>query len=224
MSDFTTRADDDAATTTPSSAPQAAGGQGGHLGVIRRLLPSESGQLLRHLLRLDADSRHDRFGMGVSDAFLEQYAARSGSLDDLIYGFFVDGELRGAGELRGLGPSGHDHWRDRWSAAEAAFSVERPWRGLGVGAQLMGRIVRAARNRRAATLYMSCLSRNRAMQALARKFSADLTFEAGETTTTLPVEGPTPFSLIYEAMDDAAGFATAMLDLQRRALARSARL
>ncbi|QLP98743.1 MAG: GNAT family N-acetyltransferase [Rhodoblastus sp.] len=191
-----------------------------HGGLVRRLLASETGLLLDHLMRLDAESRHDRFGMAVGDAFLRQYAERTARLDDLIYGFFVDGELRGAGELRGLGPEGPSHWR----AAEAAFSVERPWRRLGVGEQLMARIVRAARNRRAATLYMSCLSRNRAMQTLARKFSAELTFEAGEATTALTVEGPTAFSLIYEAMDDATGFATAMLDLQRRALSRPARL
>ncbi len=191
-----------------------------HGGVVRRLLPSESGALLAHLMRLDEDSRRDRFGMAASDAFVRQYAERSSQLDDLIYGFFVDGELRGAGELRGLGPAG----ARRWSAAEAAFSVERPWRRLGVGEELMSRIVRAARNRRADTLYMSCLSRNTAMQSLARRFSAELSFEAGEATTALAVEGPTAFSLIYEAMDDAAGFATAMLDLQRRALSRTARL
>lgn len=201
----------------PASSPRPSPRHGG---VVRRLLRSESGALHAHLMRLDPESRHDRFGMATSDAFIAQYVARSADLDDLIYGFFVDGELRGAGELRGLGPTGMEHWR----AAEAAFSVERPWRGLGVGEALMGRIVRAARNRRAGTLYMSCLSRNRAMQALARRFSAELTFEAGETTTALAVEGPTPFSLIYEAMDEAAGFATAMLDLQRRALSRSARL
>lgn len=117
--------------------------------------------------------------------------------------------------LRGLGPDGARHWQ----AAEAAFSVERPWRGMGVGGELMGRIVRAARNRQAGTLYMSCLARNSAMQALARKFSATLSFEAGEATTAMPVEGPTAFSLIYEAFDEASGFATAMLDLQRRAFA-----
>lgn len=199
----------------PAASPRAR-----HGGVVRRLLSGETGLLLDHLMRLDPESRHDRFGMAVGDAFLRQYAERSTRLDDLIYGFFVDGELRGAGELRGLGPHGATHW----SAAEAAFSVERPWRRLGVGEQLMARIVRAARNRRAATLYMSCLSRNRPMQTLARKFSAELTFEAGEATTKLAVEGPTAFSLIYEAMDDATGFATAMLDLQRRALSRPARL
>lgn len=202
----------------PASSPRPASGRARHGGVIRRLRSTESGALHRHLLRLDPESRHDRFGMPTSDAFLEQYAERSARLDDLIYGFFVDGELRGAGELRGLGPAGGAHWR----AAEAAFSVERPWRRLGVGEEMMRRIVRAARNRRAETLYMSCLARNTAMQALARRFSAELTFEAGETTTRLPVEGPTAFSLIYEAMDEAADFATAMLDLQRRALSRGA--
>lgn len=183
-----------------------------HGGHVRRLLTSESADFFAHLSRLDPETRHDRFGMSASDDFVRQYAERALAFDDVIYGFFVDGALRGAGELRGLGPAGAQHWQ----AAEAAFSVERPWRGLGVGAELMGRIVRAARNRRAGTLYMSCLARNSAMQALARKFSATLTFEAGEATTAMPVEGPTAFSLIYEAFDEASGFATAMLDLQRR--------
>lgn len=205
--------------TRITATPRASATSPRHGGVVRRLLPAEAGEFRAHLLRLDAESRHDRFGMAASDDFVRQYAERSVHLDDLIYGFFVDGQLRGAGELRGLGPQG-EHWR----AAEAAFSVERPWRRLGVGQELMGRIVRAARNRRAETLYMSCLSRNTAMQSLARKFSAALSFEAGEATTTLTVAGPTAFSLIYEAVEEAAGFATAMLDLQRRVWTRAAPL
>jgi GNAT superfamily N-acetyltransferase len=188
-----------------------------HGGTIRRLWPPDASAFQEHLLRLDPESRYDRFAMAVSDDFLRQYASRCFGLDDLIYGFFVDGELRGAGELRRVagpdGPAGFD------GLAEAAFSVERPWRRLGVGAELMARIVRAARNRRAETLYMSCLSRNKAMQALARKFSAQMRFETGDVGGVLRNSGPTAFSLLYEAMDDANGFATAMLDLQRRMFA-----
>lgn len=180
-----------------------------HGGVVRRLLPLETPAFRDHLARLDPESRYDRFGMGVSDAFLDQYAERCARLDDVLYGFFVDGVLRGAGELRRLSsPQGGRF-------AEAAFSVERPWRRLGVGRELMARIVRAARNRRAQTLYMSCLSRNAAMQSLAREFSAEMRFEPGEASSLLAVETPTAFSMLYEALDDGAGFATAMLDLQR---------
>lgn len=183
-----------------------------HGGVIRRLLPADGAGFREHLLRLDPESRYDRFGMGVSDDFLRQYADRCLRFDDVIYGFFVDGVLRGAGELRRLqSPRGARF-------AEAAFSVERPWRRLGVGREFMRRIVRAARNRRAETLYMSCLSRNAAMQSLARQFSAELRFEPGEASTAMPMESPTAFSLLYEAIDNAGGFATAMLDLQRRML------
>ncbi|MBL8589595.1 MAG: GNAT family N-acetyltransferase [Methylobacteriaceae bacterium] len=183
-------------------------------GVVRRLWPPDAPALRDHLLRLDADSRYDRFAMAVSNEFIIGYAERCFGFDDIIYGFFVDGVLRGAGELRRVagsdGPSGFAN------LAEAAFSVERPWRRRGVGAELMARIVRAARNRRAETLYMSCLARNQAMRALARKFSAELRFEPDESSGRLSCAGPTAFSLLYEAMDDAQGFATAMLDLQRR--------
>jgi GNAT superfamily N-acetyltransferase len=133
-------------------------------GVVRRLLPADLAGFRDHLLRLDPDSRQDRFGMAVSDDFLRNYAERCFGIDDVIYGFVVEGIVRGAGELRGIGynlPLGFG------GSAEAAFSVETGWRRQGVGAELMSRIVRAARNRRAETLYMSCLVNNRAMLQLA---------------------------------------------------------
>jgi GNAT superfamily N-acetyltransferase len=183
-------------------------------GAVRRLWPAEAGALRAHLLRLDADSRYDRFAMSASDRFIDDYAARCFGLDDVVYGFFVDGELRAAGELRRVagpdGPAGFDH------LAEAAFSVERPWRRRGVGAELMARIIRAARNRRADRLYMSCLARNQAMRRLARKFAADLTVEPDDVAGALDLSAPTAFTLVDETIDDAQGFATAMLDLQRR--------
>jgi GNAT superfamily N-acetyltransferase len=182
-----------------------------HGGVIRRLASADATAFREHLLRLDAESRYDRFGMAVSDDFLRQYSERSVGLDDVMYGFFIDGTLRGAGELRRLGVG-------QARLAEAAFSVERPWRRRGVGREMMRRIVRAARNRRAQTLYMSCLSRNAAMQSLAREFSAQLRFEPGEAPGAPAIAAPSAFSLLYDAFDGGVGFATAMLDLQRRML------
>ncbi|MGA8170594.1 MAG: GNAT family N-acetyltransferase [Methylocystis sp.] len=54
------------------------------------------------------------------------------------------------------------------NAAEAAFSVEKEWRGRGVGAALLARIVEAAREAGARTLDLCCLTHNRAMQGLVR--------------------------------------------------------
>ncbi|MGA8603324.1 MAG: GNAT family N-acetyltransferase [Beijerinckiaceae bacterium] len=178
-------------------------------GYIRKLWPSDEPAFRDHLLRLDAESRHDRFAMGVSDGFIRNYAERCFKLEGSIFGYFVEGELRGSGELRMIGD---DH-----RVAEAAFSVEQDWRRQGVGRELMARIVRAARNARVETLYMSCLATNRAMQNLARHFEAELKFETDEVTGKLVGRrAPTAATHLEEIVEDATSFATAMVDLQRR--------
>ena len=45
-------------------------------GNIRKLWPTETDKFRDHLLRLDKTSRRLRFAHGVSDAFIEDYAAR----------------------------------------------------------------------------------------------------------------------------------------------------
>lgn len=181
-----------------------------HGGVVRRLWPADMSAFRAHLLRLDTQSRFDRFAMSVNDDFLIRYAERCFGIDDVIYGYYVDGEMRGAGELRSVGNN------ILGGSVEAAFSVEKPWRRRGVGSELMGCIVRAARNRRADTLYMSCLAHNKAMQGLAKKFSADLKFETDDVTGRLVARTPSPAAVWREMVEDAASFATAMLDLQTR--------
>ncbi len=181
-----------------------------HGGVVRRLWPADLAAFREHLLRLDAKSRYDRFAMAVNDEFLIRYAERCFGIDDVIYGFYVDGVLCGAGELRAVGN------KIIGGSVEAAFSVEKEWRRRGVGTELMSRIVRAARNRRADALYMSCLASNTAMQGLARKFAADLRFETDDMTGKLVARDPSPASVWGEFADNATSFATAMLDLQTR--------
>ena len=70
-----------------------------HGGVIRRLWPADLSAFRDHLLRLDAQSRFDRFAMAVNENFLMRYAERCFGFDDLIYGYYVDGVLRGTGEF-----------------------------------------------------------------------------------------------------------------------------
>ena len=141
-------------------------------GVIRKLWISETDLYRDHLLRLDGESRRNRFGGGVSDDFIRSYVDLSVGLDAVIHGFFVDGALRGAGELRPLGTA-----FDR--EAEAAFSIEKPWQSHGVGTALLERTLLAARNRGFRHLHMACLAENRRMQQLARKFDAELSFDFG---------------------------------------------
>ncbi len=181
--------------------------------LVRRLWPGDLPAFGDHLLRLDPSSRYDRFAMAVSDDFLRQYAQRCIAFNDVIYGYFAAGVLRGAGELRLIVPAGGVQ-ADR--QAEAAFSIETGFRRQSAGSELFARILRAARNRRVTTLYMTCLAQNRAMQNLARKFSADLQFETDDCTGRLAARAPTPFSVLREAIEDAAGFTTFMFDLRSR--------
>ncbi len=181
---------------------------------IRKLWPGEQERYRDHLLRLDRESRRMRFAHAVSDGFIESYVARMNDMGGLVVGAFEAGEVRGAAELRKLG--------DAWGReAEAAFSVERQYCGNGLGSALMGRIIRAARNRGVSLIYMSCLAENARMQAIARQHEASLRFEYGEVIGSIVPEGPDYFSLMAEAVEDRVGYMMAVLDLSQR-LARAA--
>ena len=180
-------------------------------GRIRKLGSGETDIYREHLLRLDAHARRCRFGAGVSDEFVTGYVAMANGLDCVIHGFFVDGILRGAGELRPLGPAFSGE-------AEAAFSIENPWQSHGVGTALLARTLLAARNRGFKFLHMACLADNRRMQQLARKFDAELSFDFGTVVGELESPHPTPLSVMRELVADTTGFATAMLDVQSRLL------
>ena len=180
-------------------------------GVIRKLWIGEADKYREHLLRLDPESRHSRFGGGVADDFIRSYVEVTISLEAVVHGFFVDGIMRGAAELRQLGMHSPGQ-------AEAAMSVEKPWQSHGVGSALLRRTLLAARNRGLRHLHMACLADNRRMQQLARKFDAELSFDFGSVVGEVESSRPTPLSLMQELMTDGHGFATAMLDLQARML------
>lgn len=190
-------------------------------GEIRRLWPAEREVFKAHLLRLDAETRRERFGTAVNDAFLVSYAETTFGVGGLVYAYVEAGEVRGAAELRGL----EDIVAQ---TGEAAFSVERQWRRRGIGEQLFSRLITAGRNRGIRTLYMTCLPENAAMRRLARKFEAHLVGGYADVEGSIATGGPTPFTILDEAFDNARGFATLALSLQRKFwrpafLARSSR-
>jgi GNAT superfamily N-acetyltransferase len=178
-------------------------------GNIRKLWPTETNKFRDHLLRLDKASRRMRFAHGVSDSYIEDYASRSAEMGGIVYAYFEGGEVRAAAELKKLG--------DVWGReAEAAFSVEQPLQEQGIGSELMGLIIRAARNRGVQHLCVSCLAENGKMRAIARKYEAELRFEYGEVVGEIVPEGANYFSLLAEAVEDRVGYMMAVLDLQNR--------
>jgi RimJ/RimL family protein N-acetyltransferase len=178
-------------------------------GKIRKLWPAEADRFRDHLLRLDRESRRLRFAHGVSDAFIEDYASRMNDMGSIVHAYLEGGQVRAVAELRKLG----DVWGQE---AEAAFSVEMAYQDQGIGTDLMGCVIRAARNRGVQRLYMSCLAENRRIQAIARKFEAELRFEYGEVVGEIVPDQPNYFSILAEAMEDRVGYMLAVLDLQDR--------
>jgi GNAT superfamily N-acetyltransferase len=183
-------------------------------GTVRKLWIGETGAYRDHLLRLDPDSRHTRFSGAVSDEFIARHAATAAGFRVVVHGFFVDGVLRGAAELR------RSKTLDSmlFDEAEAAFSIEQEWQSNGVGTVLLERTLLSARNRGVKHLRMDCLADNRRMQQLARKFEAGLTFDFGSVVGQVAPPRSTPLSLIREAMSDAHGVSAAIFDAQSRLL------
>ena len=178
-------------------------------GVIRKLWINETDAYRDHLLRLDRDSRYRRFSGTVSDDFITRHAATANAAGVVVYGFFLDGTLRGAAELR---PIGSVFARE----AEAAFSIEQPWQSHGVGTLLLERTLLSARNRGVKSLHMQCLAENQRMQQLARKFEAELSFDFGSVVGEVDPPRSTPLSLLREVMTDGHDIANAIFDEQSR--------
>lgn len=172
---------------------------------IRKLWPMDGTAFRRHLLRLDAETRHFRFGTAVNDNFLDAYADTAQRLGTVIYGAFIDSELYASAELRALHVMGDE-------MAEAAFVVEAGHRHNGLGSLLMERIVTTAQNRGIGQVHMICSRDNQAMQALAEKFGAHFKIDQSEAMGEIDTHQATPVSLLDEAMHDTADFVTAVFD------------
>ncbi len=178
-------------------------------GTLRKLWASDRQEFENHLLRLDKKSRRMRFAHSVSDDFIQTYASHMDDTDGVVYGYVDGGHIRAAAELKKLGDTwGHE--------AEAAFSVESAYQNNGIGTALMGNVIRSARNRGVHTVFMSCLAENAKMQAIARKYDADLRFECGEIVGEIVPHDPNYFSVVSEAIDDRTAYFMAVLDLQKR--------
>ena len=180
-------------------------------GRIRKLWIGETDQYFAHLLRLDDDSRRNRFGGVVPDEIIRACVEQIDPLTTILHGFFVDGMLRGVADVRLIGGP-------RPGAAEAAFSVEMPWQSHGVGSALLERCLLTARNRGIKQLHMMCLARNRRMQQLAKKYAAELSVDFGSVVGEVETPFPTPLSMWREFIADGHTLANAMLDAQMRLL------
>jgi GNAT superfamily N-acetyltransferase len=156
-------------------------------GVVRTLNRHDELPLLRdHLLRLDHESRRDRFHGFMDDSFIEHYAEKCASDGTLIIAYLEAGVVRAAAEL-------HPPETSPDLQPEIAFSVEAGLRRQGLGSILFRKLIAEARAKGYRTLRITTGAQNDAMRALANKFGAHLTFRHGESTGVIDLkEQPRP--------------------------------
>ena len=159
--------------------------------VVRKLRPDEGDLYRDFLLRLDPQTRRDRFCSGVSDAYIHEHVGRVVASGALLYGCFHDDDLCGAAELHSGGP------------AEAAFAVARDCQDHGIGTALLEAVVLAARNRGHLVIRVTCLRTNEAMRRLAQKADARLILSYDEAEGEIRTPAPTALSWLREAVVDA---------------------
>jgi hypothetical protein len=178
-------------------------------GVIRTLRQQEELPLLReHLLRLDRESRHDRFHGFMDDSFVEHYAEKCADDGTLIIAYLEDGVVRGAAEL-------HPPETSPDLLPEIAFSVEASLRRQGVGSLLFRELIEEARAKGYRFLRITTGAQNDAMRALANKFGAHLTFRYGESTGTIDVKEQPRSELARPAIVTPVDAARAVLHFNR---------
>jgi RimJ/RimL family protein N-acetyltransferase len=152
-------------------------------GVVRQLRPSDLPRFRDHLLRLDKESRHDRFNGVTNDAYVSAYAERCFHDGTTVIGYVEDGKVLGAAEL-------HERPDLPEPTGEIAFSVEREIQHRGIGSALFERLIMNARGLGYEKLRVTTHSDNLAMKALARKFDAHLSFENLETVGIIDLGKP----------------------------------
>jgi GNAT superfamily N-acetyltransferase len=174
-------------------------------GWFRRLWHGDEEALLAHYRRLSPGDLRLRFLHAVSDDFLAGQARRLRDIGYSVTGWFRDGVLRGVAEVAVAG-----------RVAEAAFSVEAPWRDLGVGRGLMRRALRRARQAGCRSLVVLTAWDNGPMIRLARGFGARLSSTDGEVTGELVPARPnwraSWAELSFELVDDRIGLLAAAWD------------
>lgn len=129
--------------------------------VLRGLTRRDQAQHAAHLLRLSREDRRSRFHVATKDEAVEAYSRGLDWQHDLIFGLFVDGILRGVGEMIRQGDS-----------AEISLSVEAQWQHSGFGRTLALALILAARRVGVTEINMSFLSDYRSMRALSRDLGA----------------------------------------------------
>jgi GNAT superfamily N-acetyltransferase len=150
---------------------------------VRSLAPRHRERILAHLIALDDNDRHLRFGYAASDDRIADYVAQLDFDRDEVFGIFNRKlELVAMAHLacHSLG-----HSAPVKHMAEFAVSVRGHARGRGYGARLFDHAAMHARNRGIEILFIHALSENTAMLRIARSAGATIERDGSESEAYL---------------------------------------
>jgi RimJ/RimL family protein N-acetyltransferase len=162
---------------------------------VRELHAGHLEEILQHLLQLNDEDRRLRFGSQTRDEVIERYVRGLDFNKDAVFGIFdLDLKLIGMAHLAYL-PEIKGHAR----AAEFGVSVLSEGRAQGLGTALLQRSAVHSRNTRVETLFVHCLSNNKAMMHLAKKTGMSVEYAYGDADAYLKLPPASPATIVQEA-------------------------
>jgi len=165
---------------------------------VRELHAGHREEILQHLLKLDDEDRRLRFGTQTPNEVIEHYVENLDFNKDTIFGIFdLNLTLVGMAHLAYL-----PEIKGQARAAEFGVSVLPEGRAQGFGTALLQRSAVHSRNTRIETLYVHCLSNNKAMMHLAQKAGMSVEYAYGDADAYLKLLPASPATIVEEAANE----------------------
>lgn len=165
---------------------------------VRELRAGYRQEILGHLLQLNEDDRRLRFGTQTPDEVILHYVEGLDFNRDVLFGVFdLDLKLIGIAHLAYL-----PEIKGQARAAEFGVSVLPEGRAQGLGTALLQRSAVHSRNTRIETLYVHCLSNNKAMMHLAQKAGMRVEYAYGDADAYLTLPPASPATIVEEAANE----------------------
>ena len=165
---------------------------------VRELHAGYRKEILNHLLQLNDEDRRLRFGTQTPDEVICHYVEGLDFNKDVIFGVFnLDLRLIGMAHLAYL-----PEVKGEARAAEFGVSVLPEGRAQGLGAALLQRSAVHSRNTRIETLYVHCLSNNKAMMHLAQKAGMRVEYAYGDADAYLTLAPASTATIVEEAANE----------------------
>jgi RimJ/RimL family protein N-acetyltransferase len=165
---------------------------------VRELHAGHRGEILEHLLQLSDEDRRLRFGTQTPNEVIEHYVEHLDFNKDTIFGIFdLNLKLIGMAHLAYL-----PEIQGQARAAEFGVSVLPEGRAQGFGTALLQRSAVHSRNTRIETLYVHCLSNNKAMMHLAQKAGMRVEYAYGDADAYLKLPPANSATIVEEAANE----------------------